>query len=262
MSWAWQWRRRINHLNEVATMVAEGDLTVRANETGRWRLGSVNQTINHMLRRTEALVSSQRFLTNSVAHELRTPLSRMQFIVESLPGTAAKHATELNEELDNLNNLINEVMGYARADYKQAEQRTTQHNLAQIIQQESDRHAIHCPMELDNTLTARASKGQLERMLTNLFSNAAKYAGGITFIRLQRQTNKTAEMIIEDNGPGIPAEAIDRIFEPFYRGRNDIEGFGFGLAIVQQIAEQLGGDVSVTNKDSGGARFTVRLPIS
>ncbi len=259
--WVWQWRRRIKHLNSVAKQVSLGDLSVRAEESERWKLGPINQAINQMLRQIEALVSSQRFLTNSVAHELRTPLSRMRFIVESMQDLPNAKISAMNEELDELENLINEVLLYARADYKNAQDKPKQLNLAQIIEKEAGQHTPRCFLELDKQLYILSSEGQIQRIISNLINNVQKYAGGVIAITLKKTENNFAEIAIKDNGPGILPENIDNVFEPFFQEQKNTDGFGLGLAIVKQIVLQLGGEISVRNIENGGACFLVVLPL-
>jgi signal transduction histidine kinase len=262
MFWMWQWRRKVNHLNSVATDVAAGNLSVRANEQPKWRLGNINQTVNHMLRKIESLVSSQRFLTNSVAHELRTPLSRMRFVVESLPEKQHTQILALNEELDELDTLISDVLAYARADYKSTDQPVSQVAVAEVIQSEMKRHSVECSTRLDDSILIKARTGQLERIVGNLLHNANKYGDKPELITWQKVSKQMAEFTVEDRGPGIPSAIIENVFEPFFQGRNTGDGHGFGLALVKQQAAQLGGNVKVENRPEGGARFVVSLPLS
>jgi signal transduction histidine kinase len=262
MFWMWQWRRKVNHLNSVATDVAAGNLSVRANEQPKWRLGNINETVNQMLRKIESLVSSQRFLTNSVAHELRTPLSRMRFVVESLPERQHTQILALNEELDELDSLINDVLEYARADYKITDQPVSQVVVASVIHSEMKRHGVDCTTQLDDSIKASVRAGQLERILGNLLHNANKYGGKPERVTLQKVSKHQAELIVEDHGPGIPETIIENLFEPFFRGSTTPDGHGLGLAIVKQQVIQLGGEVNVKNRQEGGAEFIIRIPVS
>ena len=264
--WAWQWRRRVKHLNTVANDVAAGNLSIRANEHPHWRLGNINITVNHMLRKIEALVSSQRFLTNSVAHELRTPLSRMRFLVASLPEQQNTHIKAMNEELDELDNLINDVLKYARTNNTLAKQPVMLKRVADVLRSEIQRHSIQCAKPLgdtiDDSIMVTAGAGQLEQIISNILSNTIKYGKPPIHISLKKISQYTARIIIEDHGSGIPDAIIDRVFEPFFRGSQSGHGHGFGLAIVQQHAIQLGGQVSAQNGAAGGAKFTIDLPLS
>ena len=101
----------------------------------------------------------------------------------------------------------------------------------------------------------------LRRLVRNLLENARLHAGGATDIRVSRHEGG-AYIVVQDAGPGIPAEDRERIFEPFYRRREagDSAGTGLGLSIVRQIARVHRGDVVYAPRDGGGSRFVVTLP--
>jgi len=104
-------------------------------------------------------------------------------------------------------------------------------------------------------------------VLTNLVGNAAKYADAGTTIRvITREAGGHAELVVEDEGPGIPADQRDQVFSPFYRGSGDAvvrtRGAGLGLAIVSEFAASMGGLVRVDEAEGGGASFVVSYPIA
>jgi two-component system sensor histidine kinase KdpD len=107
----------------------------------------------------------------------------------------------------------------------------------------------------------------MERVLANLLQNAIKYSPPGTPVGISAQVNANGELelSVEDEGPGIPVESRERIFEPFYRNRTTLEsqvpGHGLGLGICQQIVREHGGRIEVTDGPGGGARFIVQLPL-
>jgi signal transduction histidine kinase len=113
-------------------------------------------------------------------------------------------------------------------------------------------------------VVVRADKRRLERVLANLMENADKHGGGLTGVTIAAGSD-TARVLIDDDGPGIPPDERDRIFERFARGsgsnRTRTEGAGLGLALVARHVDALGGRVTVGDSPSGGARFTVELPV-
>ncbi len=116
----------------------------------------------------------------------------------------------------------------------------------------------------DVDVVIRADKRRLERILGNLMDNADKHGGGLTGVSIA-VGRETARVLIDDNGPGVPDDERHRIFERFARGsgsnRTCTEGAGLGLALVARHVGVMGGTVTVSTSPSGGARFTVELPV-
>ncbi len=129
--------------------------------------------------------------------------------------------------------------------------------------QQSSRAGSELRLDLENGVLGHWDRFRLEQVLTNLIGNAIKYgAGGPIDIRL-RKANASALVIVEDRGIGIPPDALDRIFGRFERssGTENFSGLGLGLFITREIVEQHGGSIHAENREGGGARFVVELPL-
>ncbi len=112
-------------------------------------------------------------------------------------------------------------------------------------------------------MAVRADSARLRRVLANLLDNAVKYGGVAGRIRLSaRAENGLVEIAVEDDGPGVAAEDLPRIFDRLYRSERvrDHSGLGLGLSLVKALVEAQGGTVEADNRAGGGARFVVRLP--
>ena len=121
-------------------------------------------------------------------------------------------------------------------------------------------------MNETDELTARADQRRLEQVLTNLVDNAVKYGGGDNRVTVgARLSNGMVEMFVQDNGPGLPAESLERVFERFYRvdkaRSRDQGGTGLGLSIVKHIIQSHGGRVWVESEPGKGAKFFFTLPL-
>jgi signal transduction histidine kinase len=263
----------LRNLQAASHDFGKGQLQARVNFSKRSPIKNILHSFNAMAAHIQQLVASHKELTRAVSHELRTPVSRLRFSLEMLEETNDKIAhkrylKEMNTDIEELNDLLGELLSYARMDRSQdiveyspviltkwLEEQTTQ--LKRDCNQKSVEvkhtglplQTVEC---MDPKLMARA--------LNNLVRNACRYANQHVHINLNH-VNGNYRLSVEDDGPGIPAENIDKIFEPFARidsSRNrGSGGYGLGLAIVQQIAEVHQGKVIVMPSKLGGAHFLI-----
>ncbi len=231
----------------------------------------------------------RRDFVANVSHELKTPLSAIRGFAETLrdgalaePDTAARfilrileHCRRLQALLDDLLTLgrlesVGERTGRAPADLLAIARRATE-GLASVADERRVELTLEpAPASANGTWTLVCDAEGIERMLTNLLANAIKYnrPGGSVRLRLARAAPDAGPpgyvFEVEDTGIGIPAEALPRLFERFYRvdkGRSrDEGGTGLGLSIVKHVAQTHGGQVEVQSRPGQGSTFRVRLP--
>ena len=212
-----------------------------------------NRLKRHIQQRTDML--------SGVSHDLRTPITRMKLQLEMMgPGD---NTDELKSDISDMEHMLDEYLAFARGEgsEKQASASISE-MLGEIVAQIRRKGAmvdLHCEGEVDATIR----KGALKRALTNLVENAARYGKNIT-IRAGKRENGI-EIIIDDDGPGIPAEARDEVFRPFYRldaSRNpETGGVGLGMTIARDAVRGHGGEISLSEAPGGGLRITVLLPL-
>ena len=212
-----------------------------------------NRLKRHIQQRTDML--------SGVSHDLRTPITRMKLQLEMMgPGD---NTNELKSDISDMEHMLDEYLAFARGEgsEKQATASISE-MLGEIVAQIRRKGAmvdLHCEGEVDATIR----KGALKRALTNLVENAARYGKNIT-IRAGKRENGI-EIIIDDDGPGIPAEARDEVFRPFYRldaSRNpETGGVGLGMTIARDAVRGHGGEISLSEAPGGGLRITVLLPL-
>ncbi len=205
---------------------------------------------------------SRTTMLAAIAHDLGTPLSRLAFWIEQLPDPARDRASG---DIAEMRGMIGDILSFAREEAGARDETLVE--LSSLLQSLADDMAISGPIALDEDgprLVVRADPRALRGAFTNLIGNALRYAGAAE-LSWQIEGNWVTVRVM-DRGPGIDADDIDRLFEPFVRGeasRNRATGgTGLGLAIVRTIANRHGGSASLTNREGGGTVATVRLPIA
>lgn len=272
--WALPFWRQLNHISTTALALGDGQLDARTKVPGKSALFPLADTFNQMAERIQHLLTAQKELTNAVSHELRTPIARLRFGMEMLENSPEKSTKEryvegIHQDLDELDELISELLTYARYDWKDADldlqelavapwlegvlealSRKVSADLQRDIQIESHRLACFEPKSLG-------------RAIGNLVQNASRYGNGQVMVSLVQQ-GPDLLLHIDDDGPGIPATDRERIFEPFTRldssRSRESGGYGLGLAIVKRVVDSHKGNVTLTSSPLGGSRFTLWWP--
>ena len=221
---------------------------------------------------TEAALARQRQFVADASHELRTPLTsvlaNLELLAESLDGDQGDAASSALRSSRRMRRLVADLLLLARTDAAQPTARE-RCDLAQVVVEAAgELGALSAGHEIvidAQPAAVLAARDELHRMSINLIENALRYTPEGTEIRVSTTTTPAGmvELIVEDDGPGIPPELADTLFERFVRGAGDRGGsFGLGLAIVYAIAISHGGSVALepTARGGTGARFVVRLP--
>ncbi|MFT5674833.1 MAG: signal transduction histidine kinase [Paraglaciecola sp.] len=277
--WMFKLQRKLNRLNSAATQFGGGDFTFRVSEAGRHQVGRLNKSFNKMAQRIEALVKANKSLTNAVAHELRTPITRLRFQLdmmyeESDNDLRKEYMYGMSDDVNELTELVDEILTFARFESEalslNLQANPLDESLRRVIQA---RHFdSHLKLTYDDSWLGDEEKDNylpfdaknLERAIGNLLSNAQKYAVHHIQIHVVKTKDKCT-IYVDDDGPGIPEQERSDIFAPFKRLDNSrtraTGGYGIGLAIVKQIAQGHGGEVSIDDAPLGGARFIVSWPI-
>lgn len=253
----------------------------------RDEIGRLIDTLNDMLARLEHAFEAQRRFTADASHELRSPLSRLRTELEITlrrPRGADEYVQALRsglEDVARLTALVEELLTLARLDAGQDSAPVAPVAIGPIVEAVVRRarpaaQARGMTLSLAGTddsgadaleanAAARVPRELLMLVATNLVENAVKYgaAGGSVLVSVVARPDGT-ELVVEDDGPGLPAEERERVFERFYRGAAaraaDIEGTGLGLALCDLIVRAAGGRIEVGVSRWGGARFSVHLP--
>lgn len=267
--------RPIRRLDQAFKAIAAGQLDERIggvlgapdNE-----LTALGPGFDHMAGRLQALVESHRRLLHDVSHEMRAPLARLQAAAE-LMGKSPQRIAELSErqqrDIDRMNDLVGELLTLARLETASHVGDPTDLTLLELLQgvaQDArfDAGAKDCviTLECDPAIAIRGKPELLHRAIDNIVCNAVKHApdGSAVDIKASLRSGQ-AQIDILDNGGGVAADELDRIFEPFTRGRNAVgAGHGLGLAIARRAIQAHGGQISAANTAGGGLCVSIRLP--
>ena len=264
-------------LRPVGVMQTDLDDVVHAGDGRRVRQpGSGDEidelaiTINDVLDRLDAQSLARRRFVADASHELKSPLANARVLLDTatddelIDATATRQA--VGRELDRLQALVEDLLYLARVD-ETAAHNPEQLDLDDIVFDEAERVAARSPKAIDASgvepATVFADPREVARAIRNLVENAERFAVERVAIAIER-TERDARVLIDDDGPGIPADERDRVFERFARLATDRArsdgGTGLGLAIVASIAERNDGSVTVSDSPLGGARFEVRFP--
>jgi nitrogen fixation/metabolism regulation signal transduction histidine kinase len=281
---------RVADLRTAARRVGEGDLTVRLLPRGKDELDELGRAFDRMVAelgdtrsRLEYLqkVSAWQEVARRLAHEIKNPLTPIQLAVQELgskyrgddPGYARLLATAqeiLKEEIDSMRRLVDDFSAFAKLPKVEP----APVDLGQVVDDFVRGHTgwqPHLRFEKPpGPVEALCDRMLIRRVLTNLVENALQAAEGVgrvpeVVLRVQAEPDRDDEpgrvdIVIDDNGPGVPAGARERIFDPYVTTKEN--GTGLGLAIVRKIVIDHGGDVILAAEPSplGGARFTVAIP--
>lgn len=237
----------------------------------------------HDLTLLKHLESTRKEFVANVSHELRTPLSMIKGYVETLldgakddPQVAGRFLQTIRKHSDRLNYLIEDLLTISRLESGRTAlnlERLDLRNLLTEVCEDLAARANEKSMILDNDVAdgveARADAERIQQVLFNLIDNAIKYGrphGRIRIAARRLDDKEMLEVAVADDGPGIPPEALNRIFERFYRvdrGRSREQGgTGLGLAIVKHIVQSHGGEVRAESRPGEGATFRFTLPAS
>jgi heavy metal sensor kinase len=266
---------------QTAQRISGSNLSLRIPARGAGdELDYLILTFNRMIERLESSFQQIRQFSTDVSHELRTPITAIRGQLEVAMFTAQSpeqyQEAILNslEDVERLSAIVRALLLLSQAESGQVVLQKKRLDLVTVVRDIVDQFQIpaeaqqvHLESALPEECAIEVDRVQIERMLSNLLSNALKFtpAGGHVRVRL-RQLADEVELTVEDTGCGIPTESLSHIFDRFYRvrGKEDEstpeKGLGLGLSFVAWIVKAHGGEIHVESKPGEGSRFIVRLP--
>ncbi len=216
---------------------------------------------NEMQERLRRYVEDRTAMVGAIAHDLRTPLTRLRFRIEGVPD---EQKAKMSADIDQMEEMISAALRFVR-DASQPGERTPL-ELSSLLESLCDEMAetgASTEVESGEKVVLEGDPMALRRLFSNLLDNAVKF-GGRARARVFRD-GANAFVEIEDDGPGIPPSDREKVFEPFYRREpsrsRQTGGIGLGLAVVRSIARGHGGDVDLVNRVGGGLTARVQLPL-
>ncbi len=261
----------ISRMTRATEAIAEGRFDVQLADSRRDELGRLSHAINRMAGRLKDFVTGQKRFLGDAAHELCSPLARMELALgileERSDAQTLPLVRDVREEVTHMRKLANELLSFSKASLGESHIKLEALCLADMVtaaihQERSEAGLVEVDVPAD--ILVRAHFELLQRALANLVRNALRYAGDAGPISISAEQQGTEVTItVADEGPGVAAGEIEKLFDPFYRvdpsRTTETGGVGLGLAIVKTCVEACGGVVSATNRKPHGLEVRIRL---
>ena len=267
--------RHVRQMTEAASRIGHSDLHERVPASERNdEVGQLSRTLNRMLDRIENSMHQLHTITDSLAHDLRSPLTAIRGKLE-MSLSAATHGEQAEpivsaiEELDRLTEFLNASLDVAEARADALRLSRGEIELEELLRVMIDLYepsmtekGLKIRLRSAGPVTIDADAALVHRMIANLFDNELKHlpASCTVTVRLDAPDGQ-ALLVVEDDGPGFAPEVSQQLFEKRVK-RKESNGHGLGLAFVDAVVRAHGGTVSAANRESGGARIVLSLPLA
>lgn len=220
------------------------------------------QAFNRMQERIARLVENRVELLAAISHDLRTPITRLKLRAELLED--GEERERFLSTLAEMEAIMSTFLDYARSSFgKEERSRTEISSLVESICSDFGDMGLDVVFRESPTAFLDCKRSAVRRAVTNIIDNAVKYGGGADVAI--RKNAQEIEIVVEDGGPGVPEHELDSVLMPFHRGepsRNkETGGSGLGLNIAQAVVHDHGGDLTLENRENGGLRVTLSLPL-
>jgi signal transduction histidine kinase len=271
----------VGELTRTASLISSGgslEERVPANPRGD-EIALLATTFNQMLDRIQNLVMGIKEMSDNIAHDLKSPVTRIRGIAEVTLTTETtlddykQMASSTIEECDRLLDMINTMLVISEAEAGIGKLKQEKVDLAEVIQDAcelfyplAEDKSITLGCHVPGTFTLLGDTRLIQRMIANLLDNAIKYTSraGSVDVKAQKEDEKWVAISVKDTGIGISEKDLPHIFERFYRGdpSRPHTGNGLGLSLAQAIAQAHGGKIDVASSPEQGSTFTITLPTS
>jgi signal transduction histidine kinase len=277
--------RAVGQLAEVARRLGDGDLRARVGALGADEelevlarsLDDMAGRLGDSLAREREAESQRRNLVTAVSHDLRTPLAGLRAMVESIQDgvvsdapTLRRYMAEMQRSVESLVELVDDLFELVQLDAASIDLESRRAALSDVVNSATSAcraQAFERGLIVETQLGDAAGtpcSPRLTRVLQNLLQNAIRHTPADGTIRIEARSLPTSvEVVVADEGDGIPEDALDKVFEPFWRAdvARSTPGSGLGLAIAKRIVESLGGRIGVESEVHRGTRFAIELPL-
>jgi two-component system osmolarity sensor histidine kinase EnvZ len=251
----------LRRLASAADNFGKGRDTPNFSPSGASEVRQAASAFMSMRDRIQRQIQQRTEMLAGVSHDLRTPLTRMKLQLAMLKDVA--EIEELNSDVAAMENMIEGYLNFARGEGSEQPIPTDAKILLSEVIHDAKRKSITISFVMPETVNLPLAPNAIKRLLTNLIDNAARH-GESVLVTAQRN-GSVLELIVEDDGPGIPEHMREEVFRPFFRldeSRNVATGgTGLGLSIARDIVQSHGGDIRLNNSVLGGLKAIISLPI-
>lgn len=267
--------KSIAQMTGAAKTIADENFSVRVDDRRTDELGTLGSSINDLAKRLSGFVTGQKRFLGDISHELNSPLARMQFALSILEDRARpedqSHILDVKEEVELMSKLVHELLSYSKTGIQGAAVKLEPVDLndliTRVVNRETTAENPAIKIDIPTGLTAQAQPELLARAVANIIRNSINYAGQDGEITVSAdQDGKNVIISIRDNGPGVPKDKLEKIFDPLFRVQDDRSratgGTGLGLAIVKTCIEACNGSVEAHNIEPQGLSVLIKLTAS
>lgn len=269
--------RRLNRIMTSMRIIQAGDYTHKVNMGGNDELSILGQEFNDLTERLQTSEQKRSRFVSDASHELKTPLASIKLLSDSIlqydmdQETVREFVGDIGDEAERLNRMTAKLLSLTKAEGLPSEESEiifmgpTIHRVARMLKPNAIQAGISFQLELDDDCPVLILEDDLYQIVFNLMENGIKYniPGGSLTVRLRRDEDN-AILEVQDTGMGIPEDALEHIFERFYRvdkaRSRATGGSGLGLAIVRSIVNRSRGEIEVSSTVGQGTTFTVTFP--
>ncbi len=265
--------RPLRSLRDASRSIAAGDLGARATVGGTGELAAVAKAFNTMAESLEQLFDARRELISWASHDLRTPLASLRAMIEAAEDglvDADEYLPVLHEQADKLGRLVDDLFELVQLDAGALTLRRETARVAEIVGSslrtvapEAGARSVTLASHVDPLTTAVVAPDKIERVLTNVVTNAVRHAATPGRVSVHVEELPSSVVIhVDDDGEGLADDALARMFERFWRSdrARSGSGAGLGLAVARGVVEAHGGVIWAENRAHGGARVSFTLP--
>ncbi|MBS9777759.1 MAG: HAMP domain-containing histidine kinase [Gammaproteobacteria bacterium] len=270
--------KRIDHISRISKLIKAGDLNQRI-PASKYNddIDDLSQNLNNMLDRINILMLGMKEVSNNIAHDLRTPLTRLRANIETISrkgsGEIQEEAEKALIETDNLLNTFSSLLRISQVESGASNLQKNTFDLGDLVHEVMDFYDVlaeekeqQISLSIDKSIMVDADKNLLSQAIVNLFTNAVKYTPSGGRIRIVLAADKgvsVAELIIHDSGMGVPEDKLGKITQRFYRleeHRSSGDGNGLGLSMAKAIVNAHNGKLIFENDI--GLKAIIQLPLS
>ena len=264
---------RLHLLRNTTQAFGAGQLESRVRTTGVTYIQDIEKDFNRMAEQIQQLVEDNKLLTSAVSHDLRTPLARLRFGIDTMAATTSEDSREqyfnrVNKDLNEMESLVNSLLRYAKLDNVMEGMVKQPVSIRMLVDECISQHydtdisiaVDDSKIRGDDLFTVNGDIEHLATVLNNVIQNAIRYAEHQIILELKYDEQYVVVTVCDD-GPGIPVNLREQVMKPFERGSSSAQdGYGLGLAVAVRIARYYGGYVQIDDCDRlGGALIGVYL---